>query len=541
VICINQSHSLDALRRTSAEVMAAAILELFPNAQLIGGGQTIVGFYYDFHFPFSFKNEFLTLIEERIRLIVKEKRPIKILEMMPENAGALLAHKGQNTRAEAVRAQRDLLVSMFQMGEFVDYGHPPYLSDAGDAAVFKVTEFSEEEHEELGSFTRFYGTAFFDSVDLKKFIKSGQSLKFKDHVQWGKQLDLFSPCREIGPGLWRWHPKGESLRHILLNLWKEESSKQNFQFISTPRHYKRHYCPISEIAASHIQTFISISSRADLPVRLAECAYVQPPESDPLLNGMISSLAYFRDQEHIFCSEEQLLEECISSLQFILKNSKILSFEEYQLALCSRGANHKKAHPSWKKSERLLIQALRHSQLEYIVDDKTEVLNGPRIEVRIKDILGREWTGPFVGIDCVHPSLWGLQHAVVVRSMFGSLERILALMIERSEGILPFWLAPEQVRVIAVNEQLAGYANDLSGTLESLGIRVKVDRGKDKLSKRMYDALCEKVPYAVVVGKQEQQLKTAAVRAYNSNETESMSLEALIQKLTCLVKREVGI
>ncbi len=524
------------LRRSAAEIMAAAVLELFPNIQLIGGSHIPNGFYYDFLFPFSFKKEFLTIIEERIRLIVKEKRAIGALEMVPANAAEFLKHKGQGIRSEAARCQDGILIPLFQMGEFVDLIEPPYLEDAGEASVFKVIEFDEKHHDRLGSFIRIFGTAFFDGAELKKFIKSRSSLNFKDHVELGKELDLFSPCKEMGEGFWRWHPKGEAVRQIVSDFWKQEHIKQNFQFVSTPRRYRREYCPIAEIAAGHIQTFISMSSPSDLPARFAECTYVQPSESDNVSNGMLGSKAYFRDQEHIFCSEETLLEECISSLQFILKILKILSFEGYRFAFCSNGPSNKKGHANWKKSERLLIQALRLTQLEYIVDDKAEVLNGPRIEVRIKDIVGREWTGPFLGIDCVQTLQMGVRQAVIVRSMFSSLERMLALMIERSEGVLPFWLAPEQTRVIAVNEQCVDYANELCSTLQSLGMRANVDRGTDKLSKRMYEALREKVPYSVVVGRQEQRSKTVAVRAYQSQETEIMSLDALVQKLISILK-----
>ena len=526
---------LDVLRRTAAEIMAAAVLERFPNVKLIGGQSTPVGFYYDFIFPFSFQKEFLILIEERMRLIIKEKRPIKTLEIIPDNAGALLDHHSQEIRAQLVRSQNDVLVRLFQVGDFIDFCCPPYLVDTGEIKAFKICEFSEEAREELGSFIRLYGAAFFEAQELKKFLKSDQSLKIKDHIELGKELDLFSPCREMGAGFWRWHPKGEFLRQELLKFWTEEMRNKNFEFTSTPRQYHLHrqYCPVAELSMSHIQLFsANFCANNQATVRLAECSFVQPPKSDKILCGMLDSQAYFRDQGHIFCAEEHLIEECISSLQFILKISKILSFEEYRLVLCSSSTYHKKHQASWKKSERLLIQTLRLSQLKYTVDEKAGVLHGPRIEVRIKDALGREWTGPFLGLDCVQ----SMQHIIIVLSMFSSMERTVALMLEKNEGVLPFWLAPEQVRVIAVNEQQAKYARDLSCTLQSLGIRVQVDQQNEKLSKRMYNAMFDHVPYAVVVGKREEQSRMATVRAYNRKETESMSLEMLVQKLTCLLK-----
>lgn len=513
---------LDLLRRTAAECLAAAVLEQFPGVRLIGGHATSTGFFYDFIFPFAFQSEFLPLIEERVRWIVKERRPIKTVEMMPENASSMFESRGQDIVAEVVKNQKNVLVELFQMGDFIDYCHLPYLPNVKEMTAFKLCEYVIEKNR-----TRLYGTAFTCREDLKKFIRSKQSLKIKDHIEWGEELQLYVPYQNG----WSWLPKGEKLRQILISFWKSQLYDQGFDFVSTPRFPVCSSCPISEMTSAHLH-LLSAHLKKQGTVRLVEGSSILQTEDNGPFLGLLSSRSFWTDQAHIYCSEHRFLQECISSLQFILKISKILSFEEYRIVLCSSGPRHKRLSNHWKKGERVLIQALQDARLEYAIDDTVQLLNGPRVEIRIKDILGREWSGPFIGLDCIQPIQFGLQNAVIVRSMFNSLERIVALLLEKNDGMLPFWLASEQARIIAVGEKQMDYAGELSRFLSSYGLRVKVEWEDEKLSKRMYNALSEHVPFAIVVGQNEADSRTVSVRACRSEETQRMSWEALSDLLT---------
>jgi threonyl-tRNA synthetase len=470
--------SLAALRQTSAEVMAAAVVELFPGTLLVQGQSTPLGFCYDFVFPFTFQTEFLTLIEERMRLIVKEGRPLKVLEMMPANAAAFLEHHGQPKRASAVRAAKSALVRIVQSEAFIDWCEAPCLVHTGEVGAFKLQDFSEKE-----KVTRLSGTAFFEKSALKQFLKCVDGHAEKDHVRLGDQLKLFSSCPESH---WIWHPKGEALRQNLLTLWRREHAKQNFHFISrsapcfTPPALLSRFRRLAETVTSHHA--LSADERV----------------------GLFQTQVHLSDRAYILCSEGELLEECISSLQFMIKISKMLSFE-YRLVL---GAE-----------EAPLIQALKECQLDYDYDPEA---GEAVLEMRLKDALGREWTGPSLRLEKHHSG-----ERLLTRSTFNSIERMVALLVEQHAGSLPLWLAPEQLRVLVVGEQNRECAERVALTLQQLGWRLTIDARSARLGERVHDAMREKVPLCVLVGDREQKMGTVTIRAYGSTDEESVKVDEL--------------
>ncbi|MES2345014.1 MAG: His/Gly/Thr/Pro-type tRNA ligase C-terminal domain-containing protein [Chlamydiota bacterium] len=491
------TNNLTILRRTAAQVLAAAALEQFPGASLVGGFGSHLGFHYDFTFPFAFHKDFLPLLEERMRAVIKKNYKIEIKEMVPKNAALFFEHRKQFHVADKALDLEEVLASIFQMGDFFDLAEPSFLRHSGEVASFKLVEAKT-----FGDgVTRIYGTAFFDKSALKEYLKKLKNYPEIDHIILGKEMDLFSSYKE---GFWKWHPKGAFIRETLLNWWKKEHIKQSFQFPLVPAISTK-----EELLKAHLE----------FAPRAAETVYLKRSCSEDELMGMFSTKGETQDIVHIFCGAGDLVQESISSLQFITKISKILSFE-WQAVLCvGRG----RQNASWKKAKEALENALKYCELEYDCDDETFVDRGPRLELRFQDGLGRFWSGPYLEIACAHMCL--------VRSMFGSVERIVALLIEQGQGMLPLWLAPEQARVFTVSQNAEQFADECVTYLSALGLRIGVDRNlEQKLGSRLHGALIEKVPYCIFIGDREKNLKTVTVRAYGSTKDEQVSLDALAQK-----------
>ncbi len=410
------------LKNSGAQVLAAAVLDVFPGTLLVDGRATKPGFYYDFIFQFPFKEEFLVLIEEKMRKIVKEKREIKKLEMVPLSGSGYLKHKGQPLRAAVAERSDETLISLIQIGEHVDFQEFDFPEDTSFIGAFKLLQ-----HEGVGAATRILGAAYATKEELKAALKQNMTFAPLDHKKLGEELKLFSPVDDQGH--WMWLPKGETLRQMLLNLWKEECAKQNLQFISAP-------------------------FPKPMP-GTAQLCYIHGDSDGG--EGMLNSRGYFIDQA-------TGLKE---PLQFILKLFKLCGIKKYRSV---------------------------------------------RGHFLIEDDLGREWPGPYVEKG--------------VCSVFGPMERFVALMLEQNEGNIPFFLAPEQVRVI----DLCGGSDDFICRLRTIGIRATVDTRDAQLKMRVREALLERIPYVVVIGAKELKTSSVAVRAYSAEE-QTMPIDKLLDGL----------
>jgi len=523
---VTLSSSLVPLRRTSSQLLAAAVLELFPTSLIVRTETAPYGFYADFQFPFEFQKEFISLIEQKMGEIVRRNPPIKYLAMMPENASAFLAHHGQYYRAEAVKEYEEALIELFQMGEFVNFSLAPHHLDLSSLQAFKLFNARSLPHD---AFTRIEGTAFFNKQELKQFLKKfDESVTAQDHLFWIKELDLLSQSPERGSGFWRWHPKGEKVRYLLEQYWRETLQKKHFDFISTPKKLLASSSSVqTELFLSHLSFFKSFQKSNG---RLAELSYVERPLAESEKRGMLNSCGFFADQAHILCSSHEVVKECISSLQFLIEISKIFNFQDYRLILrCSPAIGNR--DKNWNDAEEALQTALRECGLAHDIETKQRTLSGPLVEMQIRDLIGQEWTGPFVGIECLHAPQLHSGQKVVVFSFFSSMERFLALILENCQGKLPFWLAPEQVRIFAVGGHAHKYAEEVFQILEDQGFRVGLSTDQRTLSSRMHGALKEKVPYTVVLGDREQKANKLTIREYPSKEANVISLEEFIEIL----------
>jgi threonyl-tRNA synthetase len=597
-----KSLSMQALRRSAAELLACALRELFPQTLLVKAGVSNVGFHYDFALEQPLDSQALILIEEHMRSIVREARPVRNLEMLRTNAIQFFTYHRQALKAEYLETLDDTSVELFQMGEFQDVCPSPHISNSREIAAFKLLSLTPitivlPDGDVEG--WRICGTACTDRAELKTFLKFLERSKDQDHRLLGPELDMFSTHPDLGPGLWMWHPKGTILRSQLVSWWKEEHQKQGFQFVETPTLAREKlfelfglnnkidftlqlhgvdYLLAPTRAPAHALIFQRQYPQRELPLRYAELGETYHQRVEEEDSGLFNALNQWVDEAQIYCTQDQLLSELISSLQFIERTIKMFGFKS-RVYLCSRRGNRKgnrKGQSStissmtaaqWKQCEQQLVKALEACNVDYLVDEESQSDYGwqasnlgfnfasrPRIEVRLIDALNREWSGPYVAVDATQeqkqqePEQQETKQQercqVIFRSLFGSLERFIALLVEQFTGVLPLWLAPEQVRIIPVTEKNIPYAEAIRSRLASYAIRthvvhrekrqadlLKQDLIKQDLRSKIRCAHLEKVPYAVVVGDKEEEKGTLTVRPWNQDKLYTVVLEDFNKQL----------
>jgi threonyl-tRNA synthetase len=553
------SSSLQALRHSTAEVLAYAVCDLFPEALLVDSVITEIGFHYDFIIKQPIDAQALPLIEERMRGIIKQNVSFKILDMMRENAVAFFLHHHQEIKADILAAFPENVVSIIQMEDFIDICPPSYLENTGEIGVFKLQGITHTStySEELGKIdvVRLHGTSFPDNYTLKRFLKLYESAKKCDHRQLGTELQLFNFHSKTGSN--QWLPKGIQLCNTLLKLAQKEQSI-SCQPITVPTllpldllppKYKGRQKQIDgetylvQPDGSLISSLMFKNSPpSELQLPIGYCTEENNYNETPVgqLCGFFKSRIETVPIDYIFCTQTQLHKELISSLQFIDKFIKIFGFEHqwYLNTKLPEGINKK----IWNVSIDLLEQALKASELDYILDKEGNSIYGPRVEVGLADALGRKWRGPFIAIDMVHPERFDLKYqtldgnmqkpAMITRSTFGSLGCFVAVLVEQYAGMLPLWLAPEQIRVIPVSPANASYAASILTKIEAEGFRGGVDYRPVPLGDKIHAAERERVPYFVIVGEREEKNCLITVRSCNKAEVQKGSnLESFLAQL----------
>jgi threonyl-tRNA synthetase len=566
-----ETSSLKSIRRSAAELLAKAICELFPTVQLVQASDHEWGFYCDVVLDKPFDVHFLTLLEESMRGAIKKGLPIESLSMMRENAVSVLQHRKQDLLAEIAGSARLNILQMCRIGEFYDYCPDPHEFSSIDEGVIKLCEATPLEvfNPALGELTvlRIEGTAFSDSQQLKQFLKKREKAKEFNHLLIGKECKFFDFFPDISLSPWLWLPKGAFAREALLNFWRD-MHKDQFQIISTPLLWQEEFLKNEKTIAA-IQTentpifdhaglsfaLISPTIRSyfhawcyrseehlacQLPIRYAEC-------SEGLIDclpgqelGLLRTPNVTSDISHFFCSKEQLYNELISSLHFIEKIISIVAFE-WRCYLVST-EKKRKIGAVWQESEVALENALKEKGIAFEKEISADQLDGPKVEFALCDSLGREWRGPSLQVNCEIPKRLGLSYrdnigigrpvVMIARTLFGTIESFLALLIEQKKGELPLWITPEQVRVIAAKNEQQTYAEEIYRALRQAGIRAGISFGKSSLATEVRQAEKEMIPYTIIVGAREKNTGNVAVRR-NGNRADSfpMTLETFLSKL----------
>jgi threonyl-tRNA synthetase len=559
------------LRHSTAHVLASAVTELFPETKVAGGPPVENGFYYDFARPTPFTPEDLGRIEARMREIVAEDRPFEFIETTREEARARFEAAGEKYKLHFLgQVPEGGRVTYYRNGPFLDLCRGPHLASTGQVKAFKVTHVAgaywlgNERNEML---QRIYGTAFATQQELDEHLQRVEEALKRDHRRLGRELDLFSIHDEVGPGLVHWHPKGGMLRHLIEEFWKEEHLRRGYQFVYTPHIASERIYEIS----GHLENYADIMyspmdidgqpyrvkpmncpghimiyqtrkhSYRDLPLRYAELGTVYRYERSGVLHGMERVRGFTQDDSHIFCTPEQLQDEVLGLLDLMDYLLKAFHYE-YVAYLATRP--HDKflgTEKEWDFATDALREALEKRGLPYEVDEGGGAFYAPKIDVKLRDALGREWQCPTIQVDLNLPKRFGVnytgpdgkEHEVIMlhRALLGSLERFVGIYIEHTGGEFPVWVAPTQAVVIPANSKAFDYAADTARLFRAGGLRVEADLRDEKMNAKIRDAELMKIPYMVIVGPREAEAGTVAPRRKGQGQLEAMSREAFLERL----------
>ncbi len=559
---------LDILRHSTSHLMAQAVKELFPEAKPAIGPAIEQGFYYDFDTKAPFVPEDLARIEERMQALSRARIPITREEMSRDEAIAFFQSKDEPYKVELLQALGEAPVSLYRQGDFVDLCRGPHLSSSGEIRFFKLTQVAGaywRGDERNPMLQRIYGTAFFDKKELDEHLHRLEEAKRRDHRRLGRELDLFSIHDEVGPGLVIYHPKGALLRHILEDFEKKEHLKRGYDLVVGPQilrtdlwkksgHYEnyRDFMYFTEIdgqsygikpmnCLSHMMIYKSkVRSYRELPKRYFELGTVHRHEKSGVLHGLMRVRQFTQDDAHILCTPEQLQDEIRGVLNFVAEVMQIFGFP-FEVEVSTRPEKSIGTDLDWERATDALVQALKDNGLDYSVSAGEGAFYGPKIDIKLKDALDRRWQCATIQCDFTLPERFDLayigtdgeRHRPVMlhRVILGAIERFLGVLIEHYGGAFPVWLAPVQAIVLSVTDRSIDYSREVYQELLKGGIRAELDPRNEKLGLKVREAQLQKIPYMVVVGDKEVELKTVSPRARSGQNLGAMELKDFIQKV----------
>ncbi|EHM10198.1 threonyl-tRNA synthetase [Thermanaerovibrio velox DSM 12556] len=563
-ITADSPEGLEVIRHSASHLMAQAVLRLFPGAKLGVGPAIKDGFYYDILFPSPITDEDLPRIEEEMRRISQEDLPVERVVLPRGEAVELFSNRGERFKVELIGEIQDDTVSIYRQGEFVDLCRGPHVRSTGVLRNFKLLSLAGaywRGDEKNVMLTRIYGTAFHSKEALDLYLARLEEARQRDHRKLGRELDIFSIQPE-GPGFPFFHPKGMVILNELVDFWKREHKRRGYLEIRTPLildrslwersghwdHYREnmYFTSIDERpfavkpmnCPGGILVFKSSTrSYRDLPLRMSELGVVHRHERSGVLHGLMRVRCFTQDDAHIYCTPEQVGEEIagvIDLMRYVYKD--VFGFP-YKVELSTRPDNYMGSLDMWNLAEDKLRETLEATGTEYKVNPGDGAFYGPKIDFHLEDSIGRTWQCGTIQLDFQMPEKFdvsyvgadGMEHRPVMihRTVFGSLERFLGILIEHYAGAFPFWLAPVQVKILPVKPELGDYASNVDQVLKGWGIRTEMDWRDEKLGRKIRDAQVSKVPYMLVIGGKEAESSTVAVRHRVNGDLGAMSLESL--------------
>jgi len=570
IVTDKDAEGLDLIRHSTAHLLAYAVKDLFPDAQVTIGPVIEGGFYYDFSYKRPFTPEDLAKIEQRMRELGKKDFPI-VREVWPrDKAVEFFNGIGERYKAEIIASIPAAdEVSLYREGDFIDLCRGPHVPSTGKLRVFKLMKVAgaywrgDSRNEML---QRIYGTAWAKKEELDSYLHMLEEAEKRDHRKLGRQLDLFH-LQEEAPGMVFWHAKGwviwqeieQYLRHILgrhgyqevktpqvmdRNLWERSGHWQMYaESMFTTKAEERDYAVKPMNCPGHIQIFNQgIKSYRDLPLRIAEFGSCHRNEPSGSLHGLMRVRAFVQDDAHIFCTEQQILDESLAFIDLLRRIYADFGFDDILVKLSTRPDKRIGLDEAWDRAEAALAQALDVKALQYDVQPGEGAFYGPKIEFSLKDCLNRVWQCGTLQLDFSLPGRLGAEYVaddnsrktpvMLHRAILGSLERFIGILIEHHAGALPLWLSPVQAMVMNISENQADYAADVTARLRQAGIRAESDLRNEKISYKIREHSMQKLPYQLVVGDKEKAAQLVAVRARGGQDLGQMSLEALIERLS---------
>jgi threonyl-tRNA synthetase len=573
--------ALRVVRHSAAHVMATAVLELFPETKLGHGPPTDSGFFYDFYRTTPFTAEDLKLIEGRMAEVVARDEKF-VREFEPREEG--LAH---------FKADQDFMkvhfierfthpgeaISLYRNGKFVDFCRGPHVPSTGRVKAFKVTSLAgaywlgDEKNPQL---QRIYGTAFFSKKEMDDYFARLDEAAKRDHRLLGKQLDLFSVQEVAGAGLIFWHPKGAMIRKIMEDWMREECIRRGYELVYTPHVMRSELWKISGHAGFYAQNMYtpmelddadyqlkpmncpghiliyknSPKSYRDLPVRLAELGNVYRYERSGTMHGLLRVRGFTQDDAHIFCTPEQIEDEVVACIDFAQAVLTTFGFKEFEVELSTWDPKDRQSYAGsddkWDLAIGSLQRALDRKGVPYKTIPGEAAFYGPKIDVKLVDVLGRLWQLSTVQFDFNLPARFELEYVgedgerhqpvMVHRALFGSVERFFGVLIEHYAGAFPFWLAPVQIGLVPISERHQAYAEKVREQLQNAGFRVELDSRNEKMNAKIRDFTMQKIPYVLVMGDKEAEANAVSVRTRGKGDQGSTALQQFIASARLLVK-----
>ncbi|MCB0272524.1 MAG: threonine--tRNA ligase [Bdellovibrionales bacterium] len=559
----------EVIRHSAEHVLADAVKQIWPSAQVdVGRTDHSEKFQYDFKVEKPFTPDDLVKIEDKMNQIIKSGAVMERETMTRDEAKKLFKGMGEDLKVLRLNdIPESEEISVFRHGSFVDLCRGPHVQQLGQIGAIKLLETSasyfkgDENNQKL---QRIYGVAFANAKELKAYETLQEEARKRDHRKLGTELDLFSVSDDVGPGLILWHPKGAMIRHLVETYWKEEHLKDHYNLVYTPHVARKRlweisghsnfysenmYSPIEVDEQEfqlkpmncpfHIQIYQSkLRSYKEFPLKYAELGTVYRYERSGVLHGLMRVRGFTQDDAHLFITQEQMFEEIQNVLAFIIRMFKKFGFHEYEIYLSTRPEQSVGSDENWETATEALRSALEHQKLKYHVDPGEGVFYGPKIDIKIKDSIGRMWQCSTIQADFSLPERFGLEYVasdgtrktpiMLHRALLGSIERFFGILVEHYAGQFPFWLAPEQVRILNITDAHLDYARKVERELTAKGYRVHVDARNEKLGFKIRQAQVEKIPFTLIVGDHEVDTKTCSVRT-KEQELKDQSIDQVIE------------
>ena len=564
-------------RHSAAHLTARAILNLFDDVQIDIGPATGDGFYYDVDLPHRISPEDFPKIEAEIARLVALDEPFVRRSVSREECARMLA--GQKYKLERLAdIPGDEDVTTYTVGDYAEMCRGPHVEHSAQIGVVKLTRVAGSYYrgdEKNKMLQRVYGIVAKDKAELDAIIAREEEAKRRDHRVLGKQLELFTITEQVGPGLAHWLPKGARIRVAIEEYWRRKHYEAGYEIVYTPHvgranlwqtsghlgFYKEGMFPCMKVQEGsgndayieeyyvkpmncpfHIQVYqFKKRSYRDLPMRLAELGTVYRYEKDAVRHGLFRVRGFTQDDAHIFCTPDQIVQEIRDTVQFARKMLAKFGFHDIQAYLSTKPAKAVGDPARWEQATQSLRDALDQEGLSYEVDEGGGAFYGPKIDMKIKDALGRPWQLGTVQFDFNLPERFNLtyigpdgaehQPYMVHRALLGSIERFFGILIEHYAGAFPLWLAPEQLRILPVSDKALDYAKSVQTALKAKGFRVDVDVSPEKLGAKIREATLQKVPYQLVVGPRDAAAGTVSVRSRTAGDLGAMSVDALAERL----------
>ena len=570
IVTSKNDEGLEIIRHSTAHLLAQAVKQLFPEAQVTIGPVIKDGFFYDFAFERAFTPEDLVAIEAKMKALIKENIPVERSVMPRDEAITFFSDMGEAYKAEIIESiPSDEALSLYQQGEFIDLCRGPHAPSTGRLGSFKLTKVAgaywrgDSNNEML---QRIYGTAWPDKKQLKAYLRRIEEAEKRDHRRIGKQLDFFH-MQEEAPGMVFWHDKGWTLYQVIEQYMREQQRLRGYEEINTPQVVDFSLWEKSGHAAKfgddmflvesegrnfaikpmncpcHVQVFNQgLKSYRDLPLRLAEFGSCHRNELSGALHGLMRVRGFTQDDAHIFCTEDQIQSEVAEFIDFLHTVYQDFGFKDIIYRLSTRPENRVGSDEDWTRAEKALAEALDNKGLPWEELPGEGAFYGPKIEFSLKDCLERVWQCGTIQVDFSMPGRLDAQYVaedgsrqvpvMLHRAILGSFERFIGILIEHFEGKFPLWLSPQQLVVLNITDRQGEYAQKVAHTLKKAGFRVSVDLRNEKIGFKIREHTLQRVPYQLVVGDKELESNTVAVRTRAGEDLGSMTLDGLIERLT---------